>query len=123
MAAKKRGKRPGLQVRSKNGRQSKSVQKRLTTQTMRLSQDERIELYKLRENMKLALVELFDLRGKLASCRQIMEANDPMNAEMIFGPPVPSPAQAEGESPQAQPAEAPAVAEVSTDYPDEGVAP
>ena len=31
------------------------------------------------------LVQLYEARGKLAMCRQFMEANDPINAEIVFG--------------------------------------
>jgi len=39
-----------------------------------------------------ALAAVMDLQGKLHSCRTIMEANDPGNAQMIFGPPLTPPA-------------------------------
>jgi len=80
--------------------------------------EERKELTTLREQMESVLAELFHARGKLAQCRQIMEANDPGNALMVFGPPSLDTAEAEVPSPQAQPAEAP-----SSNYPPEGVAP
>jgi len=35
-----------------------------------------------------ALATIMDLQGKLHSCRTFMEANDPINAAHVFGPPL-----------------------------------
>lgn len=144
--ASKRGKRPGLRARSKNARKkAKKKSPEYVVEMVRLpkgSADYVMEVAEIAEvppslviavlaansiyharrvpdeERKALTVELIGARGKLARCRQVMEANDPGNALDIFGPPKVETAEAEGQSPQAQPAEAP-----SSNYPDEGVVP
>lgn len=71
--AKKRGKRPGLRARSKNAR----VMKTLNVPRETIEQ----AIYR---SAGRAVVEM---ASRLSRCREIMEANDPLNARDIFGPP------------------------------------
>lgn len=88
-----RGKRPGLRARSKNARTVREAAMRhrplkAAPQSVRITMSEREELYFLRTQVPAMIADVFDMRGKLAMCRQIMEANDPGNAYLIFGPPL-----------------------------------
>lgn len=99
----------------------KSAPKRVTISEMRITQDERIELYQLREEVKALNQELERVRLLLARAITVMRANDPINARDLFGPEIMTPTQEEAQSGEARSTEAPTPEE--TEYPPEGVAP